>query len=63
MTTDVLVTAKKLLSLTDEDILNLPNVLSWDRFLEKGCDKDSTIDGCASKSYNDTAVIFWDQFI
>jgi acyl-coenzyme A synthetase/AMP-(fatty) acid ligase len=35
------------------------NVVSWQKFLDRGCVTDPTIDGCASRSYDDTAVIFW----
>ena len=43
----------------DQEVVDLPNVVSWDKFLERGDASDPGIDGSSSHSYNDTAVIFW----
>ena len=66
---------KKFASVTDKEIVVIPNgekeeegvfanknVISWENFLARGCETDSEIDGRASVNYNDTVVIFWFQF-
>jgi hypothetical protein len=66
---------KKFASVTDKEIVVIPNgekeeeevfsnknIISWKNFLARGCESDSEIDGCASDNFNDTVLIFWSQF-
>ena len=42
-----------------DDLTKFDNVIRWENFLERGCVSDTSFEGCASKSYDETSVIFW----
>ncbi len=65
-------TVKKIGAKTNKTIVVIPNgesdsndepkfdnVILWENFLDIGCVSDTSFEGCASKSYDDTTVIFW----